>query len=284
MKQPVPPKRPRQVIIDQEAVDTMHAFSGIAGVPISVYRRDLSPAKFSTEMLPPYCSFIHRALSRHIRCRSSDRSHLLKVVRSAAPLRYRCHAGLTEMIFPIHCENEVVGYALTGKVRTSDAPPQAFLASCPPRLRTKALISFRTAPLVAPVWFDMFTRIFSALLEGFIAKRLIRVVHSPVVEDMLEHIAEHCTEAVSVHTLSQRFFMSRTTVNRLFRKHVGQCVKDYIVGTRVAAAEMMIQTNPELTLRAIASACGFPDQFTFSKMYKRIRHISPVAYRRKFAC
>ncbi len=261
----------------------MRAFSEITGVPLSIYRRDMSLAKFSPVPQTPYCTFVHRTLSRCKTCLASDRDHMQKARSIGAPLWYRCHAGLQELVVPIHCENSIIGFAKAGKVRTSDSPPRSLVSACGPNVRTKAIRYFRAAPLVTSAWQREFAFIYSVLIENLIARKLVRVVHSPVVEELLAYITDNCAENISVKTLAHRFFMSRSTVSRLFRKHVGQRVKDFIVGTRVANAEMMIQTHPEHTLRAIASACGFSDQFAFSKVFKRIRHLSPITYRRKFA-
>ena len=48
-----------------------------------------------------FCALLRKSPDGEIACRASDQSSCLKCARTASPVIYRCHAGLTEVVVPI---------------------------------------------------------------------------------------------------------------------------------------------------------------------------------------
>ena len=84
---------------------------------------------------------------------------------------------------------------------------------------------------------------------------------------------------VNVADLARQEGMSRKHFGFLFRERTGLTPAHFSTQVRVhEAARMLIETR--LPLKTIASACGFANANHFSKVFRRLQHLSPASYRR----
>ena len=67
---------------------------------------------------------------------------------------------------------------------------------------------------------------------------------------------------------------------RAFRQTTGLSPHQWLLRRRIDEAEELLR-NGKLSLAEIAHACGFADQSHFTKVYARLRGISPGAWRRR---
>jgi AraC-like DNA-binding protein len=86
-------------------------------------------------------------------------------------------------------------------------------------------------------------------------------------------------KALDVHALAAEYGMSRTHFSHLFRAHTGLTPAHFATEVRIhEAARMLLETHTPL--KQIAAACGFANANHFCKVFRRIQHVSPKAYRR----
>lgn len=95
---------------------------------------------------------------------------------------------------------------------------------------------------------------------------------SPALETA-NYINEHLFEELSVRSLSDKFYVSVSQLNRLFKKATGFSIWEYIVNKRLAAARNLIKENTPAT-RACAE-CGFNDYSSFYRLYLKKFGVSP---------
>ena len=93
---------------------------------------------------------------------------------------------------------------------------------------------------------------------------------------ILEYIAEHLVEDLSIDTLSSKFYMSRYYLMHLFKKETGYSVANYISTKRLLHARALIQSGTSVTEACFAS--GFKNYSTFSRAYKKLFLISAGLY------
>jgi AraC-like DNA-binding protein len=105
-------------------------------------------------------------------------------------------------------------------------------------------------------------------LEG---RQLLDAVRSRIVAGL--------PKALDVHALAAEYGMSRTHFSHLFRAHTGLTPAHFATEVRIhEAARMLLETHTPL--KQIAAACGFANANHFCKVFRRIQHVSPKAYRR----
>jgi AraC-like DNA-binding protein len=102
--------------------------------------------------------------------------------------------------------------------------------------------------------------------------------HSPVVE-ALRYIDEHVGDGLPNALLASRCGYGEDHFARLFRRSVGQTPAQYVLERRITiAAERLVFSDA--SIERIASDCGFPDRFYFSRVFRRRMGLPPAAYRR----
>lgn len=70
-------------------------------------------------------------------------------------------------------------------------------------------------------------------------------------------------------------------LNRLFMKHTGFTIHQYILNVRIIQAKKLLQ-NTDLPLSAIADKIGFNSNTHFSSYFKQIVEMSPFEFRNRF--
>lgn len=94
-----------------------------------------------------------------------------------------------------------------------------------------------------------------------------------VSSDLVDYINRHLFEDLSLDKISERFFISKSQVNRAFKKATGSSVWDYIVIKRLLSARGAIREGTPINEAFRAS--GFKDYSTFWRAYKSHFNCSP---------
>lgn len=91
--------------------------------------------------------------------------------------------------------------------------------------------------------------------------------------DILRYINRHLADDLSLEKLCQHFYISKSQLNRNFKKVNGSTVWEYITAKRLLLAKEMLKNGGRPT--EIYSNCGFNDYVTFYKAYKKHFGTSP---------
>lgn len=96
---------------------------------------------------------------------------------------------------------------------------------------------------------------------------------------VIAYINSHLSEPMSVESLCQRFFISRSHLNRLFRKMTGASVWDYVVAKRLVYAKVLLEAGDPPAVACQKS--GFNDYSPFYRAYKARYGVSPRLHKQK---
>lgn len=100
---------------------------------------------------------------------------------------------------------------------------------------------------------------------------------------LLDWIAGHLDEDLSVEALARRSLMSPRTFARHFRQETGTTPHAWVTRQRVLAAEQLLEETT-LGIDQIAGRVGFSNAAALRHHFTRIRRVSPQEYRRRFSC
>ena len=75
--------------------------------------------------------------------------------------------------------------------------------------------------------------------------------------------------------------LARRTIQKRFRAVLGRTILDEIRHARIEVFSQML-TETDLSIAQIAMACGFPGIDHVSRSFRRIKHMSPLAYRKHY--
>jgi len=94
-----------------------------------------------------------------------------------------------------------------------------------------------------------------------------------LISSIVRYINENIMGTLSLDLLCERFYLSKTHLNRLFKQATGSTVWNYIMVKRLIYAREMILNGESPT--AVYLQCGFRDYTTFYRAYRKQFNISP---------
>ncbi|MBQ9263167.1 MAG: helix-turn-helix domain-containing protein [Clostridia bacterium] len=145
-------------------------------------------------------------------------------------------------------------------------------------LLSKAL---QEAPSDAPGAQSCLNALMVCLLVALVRLRQRSTADRPDADPLspaLSYMEEHFTEEITLPQLAALSDTSPRHFDRLFRAAYQVTPKQYIAQLRIArACAMLAHTNRPIT--EIAFDCGYADSNYFSRVFRKIRGISPQQYR-----
>ena len=91
----------------------------------------------------------------------------------------------------------------------------------------------------------------------------------PMTAKAVEFIREHSGENINVKTIAERLSFCRRTLEEHFVGAMGISIHQFLIRQRIAHAVDLLQAEPALSLKEIASRCGFYDARHMKRMLKR---------------
>lgn len=83
---------------------------------------------------------------------------------------------------------------------------------------------------------------------------------------LVDYVNEHLFEDISLTSVSEAFFLSRSQISRLFQQATGSSLWEYVTLKRLLAARAMIQRGE--SAGKACTVCGFSDYSTFYRAYR----------------
>ncbi|WP_158891873.1 AraC family transcriptional regulator [Amycolatopsis anabasis] len=105
-----------------------------------------------------------------------------------------------------------------------------------------------------------------------------RALGDPVVGAVLRAMHDEPARPWTVDGLARRAGVSRAALARRFTELVGEPPLTYLTGWRMTLAADLLRRG-DGTVASVASRVGYADGFAFSAAFKRVRGLSPTAYR-----
>lgn len=105
-------------------------------------------------------------------------------------------------------------------------------------------------------------------------KNFPQTVATDQTAEIVRYLDRHLFEKINLNKVCEKFFISKTHLNRLFKTNIGTTVWNYITAKRLAYARELLLAG-EHPMR-IFEQCGYSDYATFYKAYKNIYGCSPA--------
>ena len=95
----------------------------------------------------------------------------------------------------------------------------------------------------------------------------------------ITHMKQHLDHSLTLDTLAALAGLSRSRYTTLFKEQTGYAPMDYFNRLRMHRACQLLDTT-SLSVKAVANQLGFDDPLYFSRVFRSVNEMSPVAYRR----
>jgi AraC family transcriptional regulator len=99
---------------------------------------------------------------------------------------------------------------------------------------------------------------------------------------VIEKLAIEYAERITLDDLSQEAGVHPVHLSRVFRKFVGEGIGEHVHRLRVRAACEQMRV-PEVSIADISLALGFADQSHFTRAFRRVAGMTPMAFRSQIA-
>ncbi len=97
-------------------------------------------------------------------------------------------------------------------------------------------------------------------------------------EEFRAYIAEHYMEDIAVKDIAGYFGYSEAYFCKRFKQYFGHSFVTYLTDYRMQKAEELMRTS-RLTIKQIGKAVGYPEPNYFTKVFRRVRGVSPSEFR-----
>lgn len=103
-----------------------------------------------------------------------------------------------------------------------------------------------------------------------------------VLDSAISIIENHLDDTdFNVNIFAREIGMARTALFKKLKNITGQTPNDFILNIRLKKGAQMLRENPELSILEISEIIGFSSARYFSKCFKEMYNISPLAYRKE---
>ena len=101
--------------------------------------------------------------------------------------------------------------------------------------------------------------------------------YPPLMKDILLDIAENISSIDSLEYLSSKFYLSQSTLFRMFKTHLNTTPKNYIETRKLAYSRKLLKDGSSVREAALAS--GFTNVSNFIRLFKKRFGTTPRAYK-----
>lgn len=95
-----------------------------------------------------------------------------------------------------------------------------------------------------------------------------------------EYILANISRDITVKDVADYVHLSPEYFSKLFKKEMGENVKNYMLRIKVAAAKDLLE-NPNIPVSMVASELGYSNFSHFTQMFKKHENVTPSEYRKQ---
>lgn len=99
-----------------------------------------------------------------------------------------------------------------------------------------------------------------------------------LTDQVISYIQDHYMEDIDFGSFAESMGFSAAYLTKIFKKHTGTTPVKMLTEVRIHKAKQLLTTTT-MTIQEIGDAVGYPDQFHFSKTFRKIVDSNPTAYR-----
>lgn len=101
-----------------------------------------------------------------------------------------------------------------------------------------------------------------------------------IVEYTVLYMREHYMDDIDISSFSASLGFTSAYLTKLFNRYKGDTQLKYLTDIRIHEAKRLL-TDTGLPIREVGERVGYPDQFHFSKTFRKLTGLNPTAYRKQ---
>lgn len=223
-----------------------------------------------------YCSFLQSIKQERLYCRQCDYEILEKCRLSKKLEKHVCRAGLYDAAIPIIKHDTVVGFALMGRVRSSNSPTfPKYIPEIDAESIKKLNALYDELPFIAE---ERLVALYD-LLAFIVFCNAIQIIYDPLTTEIADFINGNFHKNLTVNYLCSRFHISKNRLYRSFSDNFGNTVNMYVTECRLKKAKELLRESDD-SIYKISQTVGIYNYTYFCRLFKKIIGITPTEYRK----
>lgn len=262
-------------------------FYELTQIRITVFDSDFRELTYVPGTYTPLCALL-RASGAERACHDCDQAACTRAASQSGALIYRCHAGLMEAIMPFYVKDTLAGYLILGQALAYSSREEAF-SEVESRCRGFGVDSQQLREacdrtmLISEDYFHSATHILHAIASYLTLEKMATLKEDRIAERLDNFIYEHYTEPITAQTLCQELRIGKTQLYSLSKQLYGSGIAQKIRSLRIEKARQLLRERPDMSVNAVAEACGFNDYNYFISVFSRLTGESPARFRKQTA-
>lgn len=99
------------------------------------------------------------------------------------------------------------------------------------------------------------------------------------IKEIRAYLDQHYTEKITLEDLSEKFFINRFYLTKLFKSMYGDTIINYVNKLRITNAKKLLRFSDK-SIEEAGALSGFEDANYFSRIFKKVEGTTPGEYRR----
>ena len=252
----------------------MHDLSSVTGINFEILDANFH-FLYRCQNASPFCNAIQNTPIGSNKCLCSDTSILEECKKSRSFQSHICHAGLKDAATPIIKNDVIVGYIVTGPIRTSFTSEEIRekLSWMSESIQT-LLEYYEEIPCFSDARIDSL----SNLLSHILFENAIEIDYSDFISFATTYIKNNLCNDLSIPHLCAALHVSKNVLYKSFRESRGCTVTEYINRQRIKQAQKLLRET-DTPIYHIATSVGIPNYTYFCRLFKKITGLPPIVYR-----
>ncbi len=266
-----------------EITTILKEFYMISGFRVSIHDAEFNEIYAYPQELSPFCSAIQKDHKKRKQCLANDKAAFERVSHTGEVAVYRCSHGLYEAVAPIYHYGILSGYFMMGQVcdDKNKFSKQLFTSAYDVLLDTeaaeRAVASVKEVP---EQLINSYISIMTVIAEYVTETNRLSPGNGNLTSLVMTYLNQNYASKITLDILAERFNCSQSLLIKTFKKEFGTTIMKSLMEVRLKKAEEHLKKS-RISLKEIASECGFTDQNYFSKAFAAKYGCSPSEYRKK---
>lgn len=221
--------------------------------------------------------------------------------KAGQPYLYHCHAGLTNITFPLIVKNSLLGFLILGQsdtgIENNKEIPTIQDSESTWKEHSELRQKRNSVVAIPPERIQSAARLLEEICShyskeippqdkiAFTTKQeLQNNLHQPGKEEIqkaIHFIQNNITKLITLKSVADQVYLSESYFSRRFKEEVGITFVMYLSQQRIERAKALLQTS-DLMVETIARNVGFSSTSYFCKVFKQFAGTTPENYRKRY--
>jgi YesN/AraC family two-component response regulator len=264
-----------------ELITMLKELHNISGFRISVYDTEFKEISAYPKELNSFCKYIQECKKGKESCKEYDTKAFEKVKQTKETYIYRCKFGLYEAVSPLYHFGILSGYLMMGQTLDNDEKSKAFVyqsSSEYAKDKERLLDCINHIPLSSKDKISSCISIMKICADYITLSNRWKESEKEFSSRIKKYINQHYQEKITLDSLSDVFYCSRSTLTTNFKNSFHISIIEYLTKVRIEHAIKLLD-NESMSIKNIAIACGYSDQNYFTKVFQKATGLTPRDYR-----